>query len=91
MLFNYSEGLARRFEAKDEEEAAEVEAASMRRECRGLVLGPLGVVARPMHKFFEEGQTKDTKYGQVSDEMMQDARKKMDGTLVFGVVHPTDG
>jgi len=42
-----------------------------------------------MHKFFEEGQVKDTR--QVADEVVIDARRKMDGTMVFGVVHPTEG
>ena len=68
-----------------------MEAAKLRRECRGLVMGAQGVVARPMHKFFEERQTKDTRDGQVSDAVVLDARKKMDGSMVFGVVHPTEG
>ena len=92
-LYNYDEGLARHFESKGGAKGEEVAAAeaSLRKECRGLVLGPHGVVARPMHKFFEEGQTKDTKHGQVTNEVVMDARKKMDGTMMFGVVHPTEG
>ena len=92
-IYNYDEGLARHFECKGgaRDGVAAVNEALLRKECRGLVLGPLGVVARPMHKFFEEGQAKDTKDGQVSDEVVIDARKKLDGTMVFGVVHPTEG
>ena len=93
MVYNYGEGFARHFEEKTGVrggEAARVE-ASLRKECRGLVVGPHGVVSRPMHKFFEEGQTSDTRHGQVAQDVVQDARKKMDGSMVFGVVHPTEG
>ena len=54
-------------------------------------MGPQGVVARPIHKFFEEGQCRDTKHGHVANDIVTDARKKLDGTMVFGVVHPTEG
>ena len=93
MIYSYDEGLARHFECKGGARDGVVAAneAALRKECRGLVLGPQGVVARPMHKFFEEGQARDTKHGQVAGEVVRDARKKMDGTMVFGVVHPMEG
>ena len=93
VIYSYDEGLARHFECKGGAKDGVVAAneAALRKECRGLVLGPQGVVARPMHKFFEEGQARDTKHGQVAGEVVRDARKKMDGTMVFGVVHPTEG
>ena len=69
----------------------EESAALLMRECRGLVLGPQVVVARPIHKFFEEGQIAATKHGQVADKVVWDARKKLDGTMIYGVVHPTEG
>ena len=90
-VHNYREGYARHFEAPagaGDEASAE---AMLRRECRGLVVGPQGVVARPIHKFFEEGQGRDTKHGQVANDIVTDARKKLDGAMVFGVVHPTEG
>ena len=89
-IFNYDGAVAPHFERRTTD-GGEVTAGMMRRESRGLVLGSLGVVARPMHKFFEEGQVSDFSYGQISDTTVQEARKKLDGMMVFGVVHPTEG
>jgi len=92
-IFNYDGAMARHFDGrvvKGGEVKTNIEAAMMRRECRGLVVGRSGIVARPMHKFFEEGQVMDTRYDQVANARVLDARQKLDGTMVFGVVHPTE-
>ena len=89
-VFNYDGAVAPHFGCRGQEEE-DVSAAMMRRESRGLVVGPMGVVARPMHNFFEEGQTADFRSEQVSAMVVQDARKKLDGMMVYGVVRPTDG
>ena len=89
-IFNYDGAVAPHF-GRRATDGGEASTVMMRRECRGLVLGPLGVVARPMHKFFEEGQVSDFCYGQVSGMIVQEVRKKLDGMMVFGVVHPVEG
>ena len=63
-----------------------VERALWRRECRGLVLGMQGVVARPMARFFEPGQIKSTRWDLVGDLRVVEAREKLDGVMVYGVV-----
>ena len=56
------------------------------RECRGLVVGADGVVARPLHKCFSLGQVADQRMGRVGYMSIQEATVKLDGIMVFGVV-----
>ena len=86
-VFNYDGAVAPHFDYRAGSGAmGGITAAVWRRECRGLVVGEEGIVARPMHKFFEEDQVTDSSWGVISGEVIQDARQKLDGTMVFGVV-----
>ena len=63
MLFNYDGAVAPHFDYRTGGGATAMEgvtAAMWRRECRGLVMGGEGVIARPMHKFFEQDQVTDS-------------------------------
>ena len=57
-----------------------------RRECRGLVVGADGVVARPLHKFFSPGQMAEQSLVHIDGMIIQEATVKLDGIMVFGVV-----
>jgi hypothetical protein len=63
-----------------------VECAMLRRECRGLVVGPAGVVARPMQRFFSFGQLTDGQRSQLDGMTVAEVTEKLDGTMVFGIV-----
>ena len=58
----------------------------LRRECRGLVVGPGGVVARPLHKFFSPGQVRDQQMKELWEQQVVEATVKRDGQMVFGVL-----
>jgi len=59
--------------------------ASVRRQCRGLVVGPGGVVARPLYKFFSVGQVEDMRGRRLAEARVLEATEKLDGAMLFGV------
>ena len=63
-----------------------VNEAKLRRECRGLVLGEVGVVARPLQKFFSEGQVGDAQMRWIRTQAVVEATEKLDGIMVYGVL-----
>ena len=85
-LFTYLQATAGDFQCRGQMSAAGVQRAMWRRECRGLVMCQEGVIARPMHKFFEVGQVADTWGAVIGEERIVEAREKLDGAMVFGVV-----
>lgn len=84
-LYNYSKPAQSSFELLDPLSYYEVTEVFVKRECRGLVIGPAGVVARPLMKFFSEGQVKDTKMRWIADLTVSEATEKLDGAMVYGV------
>lgn len=64
----------------------QVEKSMMRRECRGLILGAAGVVARPLQRFFSAGQLTEGQRSQIESMIVAEVTEKLDGTMVFGVV-----
>jgi hypothetical protein len=61
--------------------------AMLRRECRGIVLGADGVVARPLHKFFEPHQIGHggSEFGWEAAGTVAEATEKLDGSMVYVV------
>ena len=60
--------------------------ASVRRQCRGLVVGVDGVRARPLQTFFSVGQVGDMKGRRLAEAEIMEATEKLDGTMVYGVL-----
>ena len=90
-VYTYKDATTKAFRVRGDctdEQAMEiaVRQATLRRECRGLVVDIEGVAARPLHKFFTVGQVADTQMdGQFENRRVAEATMKVDGVMVYGV------